>query len=64
MPPNSNGELECAADLYKVCASVAQQFLAAKKSAVFSHPRHSSDFALFVSEGEIVATVLPFPGCP
>ena len=41
-----------------------EQFLAAKKSVVFSHPHHSSDFALCVSEGEIAATVLPFPGCP
>jgi hypothetical protein len=71
MPPNSNEELECVADLYKVCASVAQQqaevaaiFSRKKNSAVFPHPHHSSDFAACVSEGEIVATMLPFPGCP
>jgi hypothetical protein len=34
MLPNSNGELECAADLYKVCASVAQQ--QAEVGAIFS----------------------------
>jgi hypothetical protein len=33
MPPNSNGELECAIDLYKVCASVAQQ--QAEVAAIF-----------------------------
>jgi len=33
MPPNSDGELECARDLYKVCASVAQQ--QAEVAAIF-----------------------------
>jgi len=33
MPPNSNGELECAADLCKVCASFAQQ--QAEVAAIF-----------------------------
>jgi hypothetical protein len=32
--------------------------LAAKNSAVFPHPHHSSDFALCVSEGEIAVTML------
>jgi hypothetical protein len=67
MPPNSSGQLECAADLYKICASVAQQQAEVAAvfgcSAVFPHP-HPSDFALCVSDGEIAATMLPFPGCP
>ena len=70
MLPLFNGELEHAADLYKVCASVAHQkaevgaIFAAETTAVFPHPRHLSDFAPCVSEGEIAATRLPFPECP
>ena len=68
VPPNSNSELECATDLYKACASVAQQQAEVAAifgcSAVFPHPHHSSDFALCVSDAEIASTMLPFPGYP